>query len=70
MSITIDRKTPTEPEKREFPGNSALTCELQPGESLRPGMLCPRCGEGRIDYNGLLHLVCPVCGLTEAGACT
>jgi uncharacterized protein (DUF983 family) len=70
MSIKTDRTTPADLDEHEIHTNAALTCELQPGESLRPGMLCPRCGEGWIDYNGLLHLVCPVCGLTEAGACT
>lgn len=47
-----------------------LACSLTPNVSLRPGMLCPRCGKGRVDYDGLLNLVCPKCGLTEAGACT
>jgi uncharacterized protein (DUF983 family) len=73
MSTEIDgtnRALADQLKNRETRGGSALTCELRPGESLRTGMLCPRCGEGQIDYNGLLHLVCPVCGLTEAGACT
>ncbi|MCB2209643.1 hypothetical protein KQH62_02005 [bacterium] len=70
MSQKTDRFPLTQSEEHETSGKSTLTCALQPGESLRPGMICPRCGEGRIDYNGLLHLVCPVCGLTEAGACT
>ena len=45
-------------------------CILVPEGGLRPGMTCPRCGQGKIEYNGLLNLVCPSCGLTEAGACT
>lgn len=45
-------------------------CFLKPGERLREGMRCPRCKQGIIAYNGMLHLVCPHCGLTEAGACT
>lgn len=27
------------------------------------GALCPRCKQGILDYNGLLNLQCPVCGL-------
>ncbi|MEA3327082.1 MAG: hypothetical protein U9R53_07200 [Chloroflexota bacterium] len=45
-------------------------CQFIPGKSLQPGMTCPRCHNGTIEYDGLLHLVCPNCGLTEAGACT
>lgn len=37
---------------------------------LRPGMICPRCKGKKIEYNSLLNLVCPNCGLTEAGAST
>jgi uncharacterized protein (DUF983 family) len=28
----------------------------------RPGQKCPQCGKGKLDYNGLLNLVCPACG--------
>ena len=28
---------------------------------------CPQCGQGILDYNGLLDLVCPVCGYREPG---
>jgi uncharacterized protein (DUF983 family) len=45
-------------------------CWIKPGERLRVGMTCPRCQTGKLDYNGLLQLTCPICGLTEAGACT
>ena len=48
----------------------AATCEIQPAVGLRVGMTCPRCGQATIDYDGLLQLVCPHCGLKEAGACT
>lgn len=30
------------------------------------GALCPRCKQGTLDYNGMLNLQCPVCGL-ESG---
>lgn len=57
----------TQDTNAEYP---KLTCPLTPQVSLRPGMTCPRCGVGIIDYDGLLQLVCPNCGLTEAGAST
>ncbi len=27
------------------------------------GALCPRCKQGILDYNGLLNIQCPICGL-------
>jgi uncharacterized Zn finger protein (UPF0148 family) len=38
----------------------------------RAGDKCPQCGKGRLDYNGVLALECPVCGYTstEGGGCT
>jgi len=39
---------------------------------LRAGTICPKCGQGRLDYNSLLSLECPKCGYTstEGGGCT
>lgn len=37
---------------------------------MRVSEPCPRCGLGRLDYNGLLELECPVCGYHEGGGCT
>ena len=39
---------------------------------LRKGSLCPHCGEGLLDYNGMLQLECPSCGYVngEGGGCT
>ncbi len=39
---------------------------------LKKGDPCPLCGEGRLDYNGLLQLECPKCGFVsgEGGGCT
>ena len=37
---------------------------------VRPGDLCPKCGEGRLDYNGLLNLACPKCGYALGGCFT
>jgi len=38
---------------------------------LRAGAICPACGQGKLAYNGLLALDCPVCGYTssEGGGC-
>jgi len=34
---------------------------------LRAGELCPLCKEERLDYDGLLNLSCPRCGVAVAG---
>ncbi|HTP08204.1 MAG TPA: hypothetical protein VMP08_08145, partial [Anaerolineae bacterium] len=37
----------------------------------RPGQKCPQCRQGKLDYDGLLNLVCPACGHTAfAGSFT
>lgn len=35
-----------------------------------PGKPCPACALGIMDYDGLLNLVCPVCGFGEGGCFT
>jgi len=53
-----------------------LQGDLQPVEKtrapLRAGTICPACGKGKLDYNGMLALECPLCGYTssEGGGCT
>jgi uncharacterized protein (DUF983 family) len=37
---------------------------------VRPGDACPVCSRGRMDYDGLLNLVCPNCGYTLGGSFT
>jgi len=39
---------------------------------LRRGGNCPLCGEGELDYNGLLQLECSTCGFVDSdgGGCT
>ena len=32
---------------------------------LRAGMTCPYCHRAQLDYNGLLQLMCPRCGVLE-----
>lgn len=42
-------------------------CALRP----RPNSLCPHCQQGKLDYDSLFNLSCPVCGrVAEAGAFT
>ena len=50
----------------ELPENTLVT------PSLRKGDVCPQCGEGKLDYNGLLQLECSACGFVngEGGGCT
>ena len=36
-------------------------------ELLQLGGLCPNCGQGKLDYNGLLELECPICGYRNTG---
>ena len=43
------------PDKQEIK-NSAPTC------GFHVGALCPKCGKGILDYNGMLNLQCPLCG--------
>lgn len=37
---------------------------------IRVGDICPRCQNERLDYNGMLNLVCPNCGVIESGCFT
>ncbi len=31
------------------------------------GALCPNCRQVKLDYNGMLELICPNCGYREPG---
>lgn len=39
-------------------------------ENLKVGDECPKCHQATLDYDGLLNIVCPVCGYTLAGCFT
>lgn len=69
MPIT-NKEINNAPDDREESQKVGFVCLITPHKSLRPGMLCPRCKAAKIDYDGLLNLVCPNCGLTETGAST
>jgi hypothetical protein len=45
---------------------------MQTAAPLRKGETCPTCGNGILDYNGLLQLECPACGFVsgEGAGCT
>jgi hypothetical protein len=41
-----------------------------PGGTLHPGDLCLKCHTGKLEYDGLLNLACPVCGYAIGGCFT
>lgn len=61
-------------EEQHLPLNLALEIAQQSADGfmdeLRPGQICPSCGEAKLDYDGLLNLVCPRCGLAQGGCFT
>lgn len=36
----------------------------------QPGKPCPKCYAGVLDYDGLLNLICTICGYTLTGCST
>ncbi len=62
-----NEKPPTVPPPPQAPAEPEI-CTLRPPRSGDP---CPRCGKGKLDYNGLLELECTACGYRySSGACT
>ncbi len=43
---------------------------ISPRALFLAGEICPFCGQGRLDYDGMLNLICPACGKMETGGCT
>lgn len=52
-------------------GTCRNSLEIQaPLEEPHPGDLCPKCGIGVLDYDGMLNLVCDRCGFVITGSFT
>jgi rubredoxin len=66
----------TEPERKLSSLEMLLLGLSKPPEAagppLRSGAVCPECGIGRLDYNGVLQLECAMCGFVsgEGAGCT
>ena len=52
-----ERKDPAKDERNSHPAGNQANC------GYYVGAVCPKCRQGILDYNGLLNLQCPVCGL-------
>ncbi len=50
-----------------LPGENTL---IMLSKAMRPGDLCPHCGQEQLDYDGTLNLACPRCGLILGGCFT
>ncbi len=62
----MEQPAPSDPPNE--PSEATEFCLIRPPRSCDP---CPRCGNGKMDYNGLLELECIVCGYRyNNGACT
>jgi len=57
MPENEERKDPASDEQDFHPDGSKADC------GYYAGAVCPKCRQGILDYNGLLNLQCPVCGL-------
>lgn len=44
-------------------------CNNSQGYWRKAGDICPKCHKGILDYDGMLNLTCPSCGMTETGGC-
>ena len=44
--------------------------ELEEISEMHAGSPCPKCGEGNLEYNGLLNLACINCGYALGGCFT
>lgn len=57
MPENEERKDPASDEPNFHPDGNKADC------GYYAGAVCPKCRQGILDYNGLLNLQCPVCGL-------
>ena len=63
----MDENKPTNLFELEVSDCEESHAKLKPA---RVDDLCPKCGKGKLDYDGTLSLACPVCGYKEAGCFT
>jgi uncharacterized protein (DUF983 family) len=52
--------------------NTQAVLKTDPEQAQEPrfGSICPQCGVGKLDYDGLLNLACGECGYTLSGCFT
>lgn len=58
------------PEEQHDPVPFLVVTLTPPTRPPRAGDLCPKCQRERLDYDGLLNLACPICGVVEGGCFT
>lgn len=67
----MDEKSPEEQALTEIVPTAAEEMALLiPTQEFRRGAPCPNCGDGILDYDGMLNLSCPVCGFSLSGCFT
>lgn len=65
LSFEVD-KLPEEPEEGSIEWTAPTPIYREP----RQGDNCPLCGQGHLDYDGLLNLTCAQCGYAIGGCFT
>lgn len=65
-------KEPEKPKPPAFTPPVFSGADAASSKPIRPGDICPQCGQGKMDYNGLLELECIKCGyvISGGGGCT
>ena len=62
--------------KDESPGLEFILDSVLSGDEVgeaqepRRGDICPKCGKGKLDYDGMLNLCCEACGYAVVGCFT
>jgi hypothetical protein len=61
----------SEAPRLEFINESVLSRgDVGEAQEPRRGDACPKCGKGKLDYDGLLNLRCEACGFAVVGCFT
>jgi hypothetical protein len=72
--IEIQKRIAGEAEKEGCYREFILTLEDKPADApevgYRAGLYCPKCRQAILDYDGMLNLVCPNCGVVQGGCFT